>query len=181
MIYTLLLCNLQSFDIDDENNEYWDSFCARLDALNPLWQLFDACRNQTPGNPTVQQSDGTEVKLTLEQFKIQAEVLMKADPMLRKVLDEKGIDGMLKINNDKWMNKSNTNQRNSELATSGRYLVVCMFEKCAGFDCNRHPLNLDVPSLYHLDHVGILRLGGKAPSAIACSHGMRALVAEVKE
>ena len=180
MIYTLLLCNLQSCDIDDEKNE-WVLFCARLDALGPLWDLIDACHNAALGNPTVQQSDGTEVKLTLGQFKSQAEELMKVDSMLCEGLKVKGIDGMLKINNDKWMNKSNKDQRRYALAKSGRYLVCFMFGECAGFDCNRHPINLDVSSLFHLDHDGTLKLGARTPSQIACSHGMRALVAEVKE
>ena len=58
------MCNVQSFDIDDDENEYWEMFCARLDALDQLWKLIDDCQSQykSNANPKIVKVKGEDAK-----------------------------------------------------------------------------------------------------------------------
>ena len=171
--------------MDEEKDENWDAFKDRLDDLHLLWTLIQNLQFQyaTNANPKIVKDEEEDAEeLDLKEFKDLAAELMMIDPMLKKAVEEQGMDRLFSISVDIWMNKSNDNQRHNALAKLGRYLVTCMFPSCKWYDCEHHPRDFpfNMSSLFELDH-DTMQLGSGSPYEIAKKQGVVPMIEEVKD
>jgi hypothetical protein len=149
--------------------------------MTELWVFLDECRNQVlNANPKVS-IKGKKVELDLAAFKTQMESFMMRDRMLKKGIEELGIDAMLlNISEDDWKNIKNSQQRNNAIGKIGTYLLKFMWDRCQGEGCNFHLINHpSQSSLADLDHDTLKLNNKRSPSKIAKDEGIVALVKEV--
>lgn len=145
--------------------------------------LLDECRNQVrSANPKVS-IKGEDVELDLATFKKRVKPLMMSDRMLKKGIEELGIDAMLlNISEDEWKNHKNSKQRNGAIGKIGTYLLKFMWKECEGAGCNFHLIDhSSLSDLADLDHDTLKHDSTRSPSTIAKDEGIVALVEEVIE
>lgn len=144
--------------------------------------LLDECRNQVRNaNPKVSIKGKKKAELDLAAFKTQMESFMMKDRMLKKGIEELGIDAMLlNISENEWKNNKEKKQRNNAIAKIGTYLLKFMWDRCQGAGCNFHLINHPLlSSSADLDHETLKLNSKRSPSTIAKDEGIVALVKEV--
>jgi len=150
--------------------------------MEKLWMLLDECRNQVRNaNPKVSIKGKKKAELDLATFKDRVKPLMMSDRMLKKGIEELGIDTMLlNISEDEWKNHKNDTKRNGAIGKIGTYLLKFMWDRCQGAGCNFHLINHPLlSSSADLDHDTLKLDSTRSPSTIAVNEGIVALVKEV--